>query len=552
MQRSSAADLPRWRREDDAECEEGKGLKSPQGRRPPVDRPTAWFALGALLYLVFLLFAGRTGSLNVVPESDPDYAYPAAALAARSSGSGPLLEDLALDAIVRELHDKSTHEIEEMALAQAFPHLLRDLPALVAGGWNATSLAGHAQAAAAHRSLVRLRVAMRRNNRTRMPALDSAATALERRVYPWLRRPLSQLNAPASRTGAPSRGLVVTCGRGQAMTAAASLRALREGVGSSIAVTIAYAGDADLPLEYREALERWIPRGDGLEFLDLTAWVDESAKMEGWAVKPFALLLAPYDHAILIDADVYWLQPPETLFTDPGYLATGALFFHDRTVGAARDLATWAESWLPAPSSHARALRSWRGLSLHEQESGVVAVDRTVSLPALAAAASLNARPLRDAVYAHIHGDKETFWLAWEAVSAQYAFVPGFGSAIGRPPPPPATPAGFRYPEGKTVCGGLLHADRAGNPLWFNGGLEVDKWAQPGRLLRFSHYLLDNDAANVAWMYGASSPEGYCLAKFGVRAVPVALEQGMIALLDGFLVIYNATIASGVWAGKLS
>ena len=52
----------------------------------------------------------------------------------------------------------------------------------------------------------------------------------------------------------------------------------------------------------------------------------------GWAIKPFALLVSSFAEAVLMDADVLFVQKPEVLFEHPEYATTGTLFFHDRSL----------------------------------------------------------------------------------------------------------------------------------------------------------------------------------------------------------------------------
>ncbi|KNE66922.1 hypothetical protein AMAG_11396 [Allomyces macrogynus ATCC 38327] len=383
-----------------------------------------------------------------------------------------------------------------------------------------------------HRDLYRLRASAAA--RLRLAAdkdaapiapIDELLYLLEARLYPWLKTAVRTLHHSFPRK---SRGLVYTCGRQHAHYAYVSILGLRK-VGSTLPVTIMYGGDGDLPPHYRQVLES-LPN---VKMMDMTAHVDWNvANPTGWAMKPFALLLAPYEQTILVDSDVYFMQPPEVLFDDPGYLATGTLFFHDRTLfpDAYAPGLTWMKSFVPNPSARVRASRFWRGVSQHEMESGVVVVNKATTAGTLGmlVTCALNAPPLRESiVYRKVHGDKETFWIGFELAGEQVAFMPGYGGSIGFLSTRESTKTSFwtrrrRRTQGVMVCGGLLHTDRDRRPLWFNGGLEVDKYSQPSRMLVFEHMMMDWDAEGVDWQFGEDSPDGFCLNKRG--SVPEVLE----------------------------
>lgn len=44
----------------------------------------------------------------------------------------------------------------------------------------------------------------------------------------------------------------------------------------------------------------------------------------GWAIKVFAILASEYQQVVIMDADAVWLQNPEIVLDEPGYLETGA------------------------------------------------------------------------------------------------------------------------------------------------------------------------------------------------------------------------------------
>jgi alpha 1,3-mannosyltransferase len=136
-------------------------------------------------------------------------------------------------------------------------------------------------------------------------------------------------------------------------------------------------------------------------------------------------------------------------------------------------------------------------------------------------------------------GDKETFWLGWELVGDQdYTFHQGDAGTMGvvqkhpieEPKPrlvrkkrpildengqprhndqgeeiaeeyeayedsePPPNPANQPEPTNYTICAPqLLHLDMDGKPLWFNGWLLDNKFAdkKSKKFGKFEHYLIE-------------------------------------------------------------
>ncbi|ORZ30475.1 mannosyltransferase putative-domain-containing protein [Catenaria anguillulae PL171] len=387
--------------------------------------------------------------------------------------------------------------------------------------------------------------------------------ALDRILYPWLPEDTADLvdiDSPRAPWKQATTGLVFSVGRGYMRHALVCIANVRQHLGMrDMPVTIAYAGDRDLPPKYRDVMVQQVGQLDWLDLEKVLGGPEVIRKYEvkGWATKAFALLFAPYQHSILVDADTIFLQPPTPLLTtaDPGYLATGTLFFHDRTLFPAKryEMLDWVTKWLPSASPHARQTRHWRGLSAHEMESGVVAVDKArpgVMLTLLMMVA-MNTQPLRgEQVYKVMHGDKETYFLAAEAVRELYTFMPGFGGTIGYLPA--ADRPHIKQP-GRTTCGLLLHTDRAGEPVWFNGGVEKDKYAGDGELFNATHWVRDVDGKDVDWEFGDEVLDGFCMTKKGDEGEPREVSGELAALIDGLKGSYlkmKEAVGEDMWLGK--
>ena len=129
----------------------------------------------------------------------------------------------------------------------------------------------------------------------------------------------------------------------------------------------------------------------------------------GWELKSYAILHSPYREVLLLDADNVPVVNPEFLFTSSEYRATGALFWPDFLRG--RDKKNMA---------------IWRSFGLHmpnelEFETGQILVDKSRCWRALCLALWMNENS--DFFYQYLHGDKETFHLAFRKLKEPYALV---------------------------------------------------------------------------------------------------------------------------------
>lgn len=264
----------------------------------------------------------------------------------------------------------------------------------------------------------------------------------------------------------------------------------------------------------------------------------------GWAAKPFAMLMSSFREVLFIDADALFFVNPETLFEDDGYLETGALFFADRNLSPQDDKRAWLRKVLPKPVSEKvkRSNRLWTGESVHMQDSGVVLVDTWKHFVSMLLTTRLNG-PDRDGnsemgkrgVYDMVYGDKETFWLSWEMIEDdQYTFHDSVAGNMGllevpkaadesstpdetnnepngtlsppdskninstdheehknEPEPEPEPDSDHKTANLPTVCSPqLLHFDRNGKPLWWNGWIATSKFKEDhGKLAQFDVYV---------------------------------------------------------------
>lgn len=168
------------------------------------------------------------------------------------------------------------------------------------------------------------------------------------------------------------RGIVLTAGNDQVAYLLTQIPILRQ-LGCNLPIEVMYAGDNDLNRDSRQDLEDL----DGVVTRDIMSMLKPMGwDVASWAAKPFAILLSSFREAIFIDADSFFFVNPEVMFEDPGYVKTGALFFRDRLI-MPESKKSWLQSILPQPvSKNVKHSRLWTGESGHQQESGVMVVDK--------------------------------------------------------------------------------------------------------------------------------------------------------------------------------
>jgi len=103
----------------------------------------------------------------------------------------------------------------------------------------------------------------------------------------------------------------------------------------------------------------------------------------------------------------------------------------------------------------------------------------------------MNMDPIKSEMYKAVHGDKESFWMASEALRVPYNWGLGAGGTVG-------------YPNPNTIgsiCGGLFHVDENWEPLWFNGGIQMNKRTDAGRekTYNLTHYAIDRSFQHLEW-----------------------------------------------------
>ncbi|ODA79030.1 hypothetical protein RJ55_04620 [Drechmeria coniospora] len=336
-------------------------------------------------------------------------------------------------------------------------------------------------------------------------------------MWPDSQTPLSDLRTIHRNGG---RGIVIPVGGGeQAVRFAGHLiSTLRRTLGSKLPIQVAYAGDADLAQDQRDALASLDPMRK-IDFVNVIEVFDDttlSLRKGGWAIKSFATLASRFEEVIVLDADAVFMQPPEVLYEQEAYLNTGAYLFHDRLLWqhGFRARHNWWKDQIKEPSEALNRSRVWTEDYAEECDSGVVVLDksRLSVFVGLLHIAWQNTREVRNEVsYKLTYGDKETWWLGLELAGSPYQFEQHYGSILGwRKDQPPNVD---ELPN--RVCSFVIaHTDARGRLLWYNGSLVKNKMVEP------ESYQVPN-----AWMVGGEWEKGgakkdmSCMVKAKVKTL---------------------------------
>jgi hypothetical protein len=132
-------------------------------------------------------------------------------------------------------------------------------------------------------------------------------------------------------------------------------------------------------------------------------------RLGGWQSKPYAILHSKFREVLFLDADNVPVVNPEFLFDTKQYRQTGAIFWPDYPSTSEEPEVVWKSCGLERPGTT-------------EFESGQIVVDKARCWGPMRLALWFNEHS--DFYYQHIHGDKETFHLAFHKLKCDYGFVP--------------------------------------------------------------------------------------------------------------------------------
>ena len=216
---------------------------------------------------------------------------------------------------------------------------------------------------------------------------------------------LAARSLPAFPGGFSGRGIVIPGGGIKYFPGAwVSINLLRR-LGCSLAIELWHLGPAEMSEEMRELVE---PLGvrvvDAFEIRKR----HPARILNGWELKPYAIVHSRFEEVLLLDADNVPVIDPTALFDEVRYREHGATF--------------WPDLERLAPD---RSIWHLTGVTYRDEpefESGQIVVNKQRCWQPLALALWMNEHS--DFWYDHLHGDKETFHLAWRKLDVPYAMPP--------------------------------------------------------------------------------------------------------------------------------
>jgi hypothetical protein len=131
--------------------------------------------------------------------------------------------------------------------------------------------------------------------------------------------------------------------------------------------------------------------------------------LKGWELKPYSIIHSGFREVLFLDADNVPVRNPEYLFSFTQFLRTGAVFWPDyEKTSSNNQLLIWRSCGLKRPNEA-------------EFETGQILLDKDRCRRALELCMWFNENS--DFYYQHLHGDKETFHLAFCKARADYYLV---------------------------------------------------------------------------------------------------------------------------------
>lgn len=190
------------------------------------------------------------------------------------------------------------------------------------------------------------------------------------------------------------RGIII-CAGGTRLFACAwvCIRMLRR-LGCSLPIQIWHLGKGEIDKQMQQLVAPY-----GVECVDAMEVRKEFPvrRLFGWEVKPYAILNCSFKEVLFLDADNIPVVNPEFLFEIPQFERAGALFWPDFG-RLKRSRPIWNICGIPYRDEP-------------EFESGQIVVDKEKCWRALCLAMWYNEHS--DFYYKHVHGDKETFHMAF-------------------------------------------------------------------------------------------------------------------------------------------
>ncbi|KAM0350403.1 hypothetical protein ACHAP4_009970 [Fusarium culmorum] len=303
-------------------------------------------------------------------------------------------------------------------------------------------------------------------------------------------------------------GIVIPTGEKTLRFACHLIASLTQVHNTSLPIQVVYAGDNDLSAQGRKKIQQ-AANGVNIEMLDvLTVFDDSTLKLAngGWAIKPFAALASHYEKVILLDADAVFFQDPQQLLKQYRFKETGALLFHDRLLwkNGFPDRQDWWHDQIKHPSPETEKSLVWTERYSEEGDSGIVVVDKSrldVLLGLIHIGWQNSDRVRNEVTYKITYGDKESWWIGFEATGSKYSFSPHYGGIVGW------LKDEDKKKEEVSVCSFVIaHVDQDERLMWYNGGLLKNKAVNQTEFEVATHWMIDQ-----TWHKGGSKKDMSCM-----------------------------------------
>jgi hypothetical protein len=205
---------------------------------------------------------------------------------------------------------------------------------------------------------------------------------------------------PRERFG--QRGIVVCAGGNRYFPCAWVLINMLRKLNCALPIQLWYLGEKEMNLEMRTFMEEV-----GVECVDALKVRTKypSRKLGGWELKPYSIINSRFEEVLYLDADNLAVKNPEYLFETVEYKTAGVVL--------------WPDFGRCSPKRLIWKICEVEYRNEPEVESGQILINKSKCWHALQIAMHLNEHS--DFYYKYIHGDKETFHMAFRRLNQTYA-----------------------------------------------------------------------------------------------------------------------------------
>ncbi|HUA32057.1 MAG TPA: hypothetical protein VMA09_00510 [Candidatus Binataceae bacterium] len=318
------------------------------------------------------------------------------------------------------------------------------------------------------------------------------------------------------------RGIVICAGGARLFTCAwVLIGILRRELGCTLPIEVWYLGPGEVGLPMRGLLnDLGAQPVDGFE----VAKRQQVEQLGGWELKPYALMNSRFREVILIDADNIPLRDPALLFETPEFCATGTIF--------------WPDLVKLAPNNPVWELANIDYRDTWSIESGQMVLDKSRCWRALSLTHWINQHS--NDFYEFLHGDKDTFLIAWLILSQPYHLIPHRPKLLE-----------------STIC----QRDREGRVLFQHRNMA--KWILNGENPRIEGFRLEDECRGLLrelsrlWDGRIFNPPGRSEVARRLeddlsrvrhfRLVRVSSNEGVVELLADHRVVSGASLTERYW-----